>query len=61
MVFYTVWMSRYVDQYVKIYCSVPDDQNYLGLQINIALNQIESIIKTNILAASDSDGWLKFT
>jgi FkbM family methyltransferase len=61
MGFYTVWMSRFIDQYGKIHSFEPDNQNYLRLQTNIALNQIEGIVKTNRCAVSDSDGWLKFT
>jgi FkbM family methyltransferase len=61
MGFYTVWMSRFINQNGKIHCFEPDKENYSRLQTNVALNNIESIIKTNRCAVSDSDGWLKFT
>jgi FkbM family methyltransferase len=61
MGFYTVWMSSFINQQGKIHCFEPDKQNYSRLQTNVALNHIESIIKANRCAVSDSDGWLKFT
>jgi FkbM family methyltransferase len=61
MGFYTLWMSRFIDKYGEIHCFEPDKQNYSRLQTNISLNQIESIIKTNRCAVSDSDGLVKFT
>lgn len=61
MGFYTVWMSRFIEEHGKIHCFEPDKQNYSRLNTNIALNQIGSITKTNRYAVSDSDGWLKFT
>jgi len=61
MGFYTLWMSRFIDEFGEIHCFEPDKQNYSRLQTNIAFNQIEGIIKTNRCAVSDSDGWVKFT
>ena len=61
MGFYTVWMSRFINQNGKIHCFEPDKLNYSRLQANISLNKIKSLIKTNRYAVSDFNGWLKFT
>ena len=61
MGFYTVWMSRFIDQTGKIHCFEPDGKNYKRLESNISLNQLAGFTKSNQCAVSDHEGLLMFT
>jgi FkbM family methyltransferase len=61
MVFYSVWMSKFIDNYGKVYCFESDQNNYMRLESNIKLNQLDGITQINQCAVSDTEGWLLFT
>jgi FkbM family methyltransferase len=60
MGFYTIWMSKFISN-GKIHSFEPDHGNFERLQKNIALNNLQTQVIPNKIAASDVDGELGFT
>ena len=61
MGFYTIWMSKFIGSSGKIHSFEPDQKNFLRLQENVSVNNLESIVQINQQAVSEQDGKASFT
>ena len=60
MGFYTIWMSKFIDEKGMIHSFEPDTENFKKLERNCALNNLKNV-KLNKLALSDENGHISFT
>lgn len=61
MGFYTIWMSRSIDELGQIHSFEPDTKNFKRLSQNISINQFKGQFHPNNVAVSKKNGKMKMT
>ncbi|HBT93791.1 MAG TPA: hypothetical protein DEB23_05980, partial [Chitinophagaceae bacterium] len=61
MGFYTIWISRSIDELGQIHSFEPDTKNFKRLSQNISINQFKGQFHTNNVAVSKQNGKMKMT